>query len=168
MVNERTPTNPAHAYAIAKNFLRQVQSLLCDQHGIVSQWVRCHYVVGDDRRNNSVFKKLLEAEDQGKLVFDFNSGEMLRDFIDVGKLGRQIAIVASQTAVTGIIDCCSGKPVSLRSKVTNFIADRQLKIVPVWGALSARPYDSSATWGDVSRFAEAARSLGLSAYGVAV
>ncbi|THD73151.1 MAG: NAD(P)-dependent oxidoreductase [Bradyrhizobium sp.] len=160
MVNERTATNPAHAYAIAKNFLRQVQKLLCNQRGIVSQWARCHYVVGDDRRTNSVFKKLLEAEDQGKLAFDFNSGEMLRDFIDVGSLGRQIAIVASQTAVAGTIDCCSGKPVSLRSRVTSFIADHQLKIVPMWGNLPARPYDSSAIWGDPSRFAEAARALG--------
>lgn len=160
MVDERTPTNPVHAYAIAKNFLRQVQNLLCGQHGIVSQWARCHYVVGDDRRTQSVFKKLLEAEDLGKLSFDFNSGEMLRDYIDVGSVGRQIAVVASQTAVAGTIDCCSGKPVSLKSKVKDFISDHGLKIVPMWGSLPARPYDSPAIWGDSSRFAEAARALG--------
>lgn len=150
-VTEFTPTNPTNPYGIAKNYLQRVQKLLCEKHGATEQWLRCYYITGDDARNNSIFCKLLEAEAKGQKTFPLNSGELLYDFIDVGELGRIIALVASQKEVTGIINCCSGEPVTLKTMVQKFIAENGLAIEPKWGEFPARVYDSKAMWGDTEK-----------------
>ena len=147
-VTETTPTNPIHAYGVAKNYLQRVQKLLCAEHGATDQWLRCYYITGDDARNNSIFRRMLDAVAEGKTTFPLNSGELLFDFIDVHELGRQIALVSSQKEVTGIINCCSGVPTSLKTMVLRFIAENKLPIEPQWGAFPIRPYDSLAIWGD--------------------
>jgi nucleoside-diphosphate-sugar epimerase len=150
-IKEDTPTNPTTAYGIAKDHLRRVQALVAREEGATSQWLRCFYIMGDDARNNSLFTKLLAAEEAKAETFPMNSGEHLFDFVRVEELGRQIAEVCSQTAVSGVINCCSGEPVSLKTKVLEFIAEHQLRIRPVWGEYPERPYDSKAIWGDVTK-----------------
>ncbi|MEJ5086244.1 MULTISPECIES: NAD-dependent epimerase/dehydratase family protein [Brucella] len=147
-VDELTPTRPMHPYGIAKNYLRQAQAYLCEVHGAINQWTRCYYIWGDDVRNSSIFTKLLEAEASGQETFPLNHGELLYDFINVKDLGEMIARVALQTEVTGIINCSSGEPVSLKTMVLQFIEANNLKIVPVWGEFPIRSYDSRAIWGD--------------------
>jgi nucleoside-diphosphate-sugar epimerase len=150
-VTEFTPTNPSNPYGIAKNYLQRVQKLLCEKHGATEQWLRCYYITGDDARNNSIFRKILEAAAKGQKTFPLNSGELLYDFIDVAELGRLIALVSSQVKVTGIINCCSGEPVTLKTMVQNFIAENKLDIEPKWGEYPTRPYDSKAVWGDTEK-----------------
>jgi nucleoside-diphosphate-sugar epimerase len=160
-ITEYTPTFPQQAYGIAKNHLRLVQELLCREHGAVNQWVRCFYIVGDDANNNSIFKKLLLAEAEGKAEFPLNSGELLFDFIDVAELGEMIADVAAQEEIIGTINCCSGEPVTLKTMVLRFIEEHDLKIKPVWGAFPMRAYDSRAVWGDATKI-RAIRKAGAS------
>ena len=53
-----------------------------------------------------------------------------------------------QDKVNGIINCCSGKPISLAQKVESFIKEHGYKIKLEYGAYPDRPYDSPAVWGD--------------------
>jgi hypothetical protein len=45
--------------------------------------------------------------------------------------------------------------------VLDFIAEHQLRIKPVWGEFPARPYESKAIWGDVTKL-NAARAAAAS------
>jgi len=147
-ISENTTTSPMHAYGIAKNHLRLVQELYCKEFSAVCQWLRCFYIYGDDKLNNSIFAKLLQATQDGKQSFPLNSGELLYDFIHVRDLGAQIAAVSSQTEVVGVINCCSGEPVSLKTMVQRFVKDHALHIELDWGKFPLRSYDSRAIWGD--------------------
>lgn len=158
-VTEFTPTNPINPYGIAKNYLQRVQKLLSDKHGITQQWLRCYYITGDDSKNQSIFGKILAAAALGKKTFPLNSGEFLYDFIDVAELGELIAAVSSQNKVTGIINCSSGKAVSLKTKVQKFIADNKLPMEPHWGEFPERAYDSKAIWGDTEKLNRALAAL---------
>ena len=80
----------------------------------------------------------------------FTSGKNKYDFIKVDELARQIAAVASQDEVTGIINCCSGEPESLADTVAAFIQDNQLSISLDYGRFLDRPYDSRGVWGDAT------------------
>ncbi|MFA5902261.1 MAG: NAD-dependent epimerase/dehydratase family protein, partial [Hyphomicrobium sp.] len=150
-VHEDLPTNPAHPYGTAKDFLRRAQGFYAQEAGAHSQWLRCFYIVGDDRRNNSIFRKLLDAADRKEDTFPLNDGEILFDFIHVAELARQMARVSSQTAVCGIINCCTGKPETLKSRVTSFIKEQGLAIKPEWGAFPLRAYETRGIWGDRKR-----------------
>lgn len=147
-IEEDTPANPKSNYGIAKNTLRQLTTLLASQHEICMQWLRGYYILGDDLKNSSVFTKITQLEQEGAATFPFNSGKNKYDFITVEQLAKQIASVASQEEVTGVINCCSGNPVSLADKVEEFIEEHHFKIRPEYGAFPDRVYDSPGVWGN--------------------
>lgn len=148
-ITAETPTNPLSLYGIAKDALRRsLQIALGDATTL--QWLRAYYIHGDDRNNQSIFTKLLEAADAGKRTFPFTTGKNQFDFIEVDELGRQIAAVVLQDQVTGIINVCSGEPVSLADQVERFIAVNALPINLEYGAFPDRPYDSKVTYGDAT------------------
>jgi dTDP-6-deoxy-L-talose 4-dehydrogenase (NAD+) len=146
-IDADTPTSPTSLYGIAKDALRRASTLLIGESAEYV-WLRCYYILGDDRRNRSIFAKLLEAGDRGETEFPFTTGVSQYDFVDVAELGRQIAVAATTPGVTGVINCGSGRPVALRDRVEAFIRDEGLDIRLVYGAFPDRPYDSPAVWGD--------------------
>ena len=138
-------------YGIAKNALRGAAGLLSNRYDAVFQWIRAYYIVGDDSRGNSIFSKLLQAAEEGKRAFPFTTGKSKYDFINVDDLARQIAAVVSQKEICGIINCCSGTPVSLADRVEQYIKEHHLDIALEYGAYPDRPYDSPAVWGDATK-----------------
>ena len=151
-IDENTPCNPTSMYGIAKDALRRSTFLLAKNYdGVTVQWLRAYYIFGDDRRNNSIFAKLLRAEDEGKAEFPFTSGKNKFDFIPVDMLAKQLAACVMQKEVDGIINCCTGRMVSLAEQVEGFIREKGLKIRLKYGAYPDRPYDSPGVYGDATK-----------------
>ena len=148
MITDNTPCNPLSQYAIAKDSLRRSMMLYCQQKDIVFQWIRGFYILGDDKNNNSIFTKILKAEEKGQELFPFTTGKNKYDFLDIETFSYQIARTITQTKVTGVVNCCSGKPVSLAERVEQFINDNHLKIRLDYGVFPDRPYDSPCIYGD--------------------
>ncbi|MCM3701155.1 NAD(P)-dependent oxidoreductase [Paenibacillus macerans] len=147
-INENTPTNPYSLYGIAKNSLRQALETFIRDKDVVFQWLRAFYIYGDDLKNKSIFSKIIQAEQEGKESFPFTTGENKYDFITVDELARQISLSVLQTEVKGIINCCSGQPVSLKEMVEKFLEKNAFNIKLEYGAFPERPYDSPAIWGN--------------------
>lgn len=153
-IDENTPTNPTSLYGISKNALRQLSFLSASNNNAIMQWVRAYYILGDDTKNNSIFSKLVQAEKEGKDKFPFTTGKNKYDFIDIDDLAKQIACVAMQTKIDGVINCCTGIPVSLADRVEQFIKDNNFNIRLEYGAFPDRAYDSPAVWGDPTKINE--------------
>ena len=147
-IDENTACAPLTYYGIAKNTLRQVSKIICEQNNTIWQWVRAYYITGDETRGNSIFAKITQAVKEGKTTFPLNSGKNLYDFIDIDELAYQIVSVIEQKEIIGIINCCSGKPISLLDKITSFIKEKKYDIKLDIGAFPDRPYDSPGVWGD--------------------
>lgn len=147
-IDENTPCNPLSAYGIAKNALRQSLFLYIKNKNCILQWIRGFYIFGDDLRNHSIFTKLLEANIAGKKTFPFTTGSNKYDFLNVNDLVKQIVAVTEQKEIDGIINCCSGIPVSLANAVESFIKENHLDIKLEYGAFPDRPYDSPCVYGD--------------------
>lgn len=150
-IDENTPCNPLSMYGIAKDSLRRAMMLYCQQNNCILQWLRCYYILGDDKKNNSIFCKLLLAAEEGKKTFPFTTGKNKYDFITVDKVANQLATVVMQNEVNGIINCCTGKPMSLAERVELFIKEHNLDIRLEYGAFPDRPYDSPCEYGDASK-----------------
>ena len=157
-IDEHTPCNPISLYGIAKDALRRSMIQYTQQKGCILQWLRCYYVVGDDKKNHSIFCKLLEAAEEGKRTFPFTSGKNKYDFITVDDLAQMIAAVIMQRNITGIINCCTGKPVSLGER-EQFIKECNLRIELEYGAFPERPYDSPCVYGDTSKISQIINDL---------
>lgn len=150
-ISEDTPCSPASLYGIAKNALREATSRLAARYDATFQWIRAYYIVGDDVHGNSIFSKLYQAAQEGKPTFPFTTGKNKYDFINVDELARQISATVGQDTVTGVINCCTGEPMSLADRVEQYIRDNHLDITLEYGAFPDRPYDSPAVWGDATK-----------------
>lgn len=150
-IDEDTPTNPHSLYGIAKDSLRKALTARLQNDKIDFRWLRAFYITGDDKHSQSVFGKILRSHEEGKRVFPFTSGLNQCDFIDVAELGRQIVAADAQSDVLGVINCCSGKPVTLADRVLRFLAENGIEMDLQYGAFPDRAYDSPRVWGDASK-----------------
>ena len=150
-IDESSRCAPASLYGIAKNALREATRLSAAAHDAVFQWIRAYYIVGDDKFGNSIFSKLLAAAEEGRSTFPFTTGKNKYDFISVDELATQIAAIVDQDAVTGIINACTGRPMTLAERVEGYIAENGLDIALDYGAFPDRPYDSPSVWGDATK-----------------
>lgn len=147
-IDETTPCNPLSQYGIAKNALRQSLLLAAQGKNVNVFWLRAYYILGDDARNSSIFTKILAAAEDGKKEFPFTTGKNKYDFIDVKVLAKMIAMASTQNKYTGIINVCTGIPVSLAERVEEFIEEKKLDIKLKYGCFPERPYDSPLVYGD--------------------
>lgn len=147
-IDENTPCNPLSQYGIAKNALRQsvLQYALNTECKI--HWLRAYYITGDDIKANSIFSKIAKAVLDGKKDFPLNSGKNKYDFIDVDMLAKMIVEASVQDQVNGIINVCTGNPISLGEKVEQYIKEHNYDIELKYGVFPDRQYDSPGVWGD--------------------
>lgn len=147
-IDETTPCYPISSYGIAKDALRRSIQLYAKSHDCILQWIRAYYIVGDDLKSNSIFAKIRTAVLDGKKSFPFTSGKNKYDFIEIEELALQISAVITQKDVSGIINCCSGKPMSLGERVEAFLKENNLDISLEYGVFPDRDYDSPCVYGN--------------------
>lgn len=153
-IKEDTPCNPQSLYGIAKNALRQALQVYLKAHPCIFQWIRGYYIVGNAQAGCSIFSKIAEAVKAGKTSFPFTMGTNQYDFLDYTEFCKQVAAVVSQTEIIGIINCCSGFPMTLKERVEQFIKENNFNIKLEYGAFPDRPYDSKAVWGDNTKITQ--------------
>lgn len=150
-INENTPCKPLSLYGIAKNALRQAVEQLCIANNVKFQWLRGFYIVSNEEYGNSIFSKIVQAENEGKTLFPFTSGKNQYDFIDYDEFCNQVSCVVQYYGIDGIINICSGYPERLSDRVERFIRENDFNIALDYGKYPDRPYDSKAVWGDNDR-----------------
>lgn len=158
MIDENTPCNPISMYGIAKDSLRRSALLIARKYNATLQWLRSFYIYGDDRNNNSIFTKIILAEEEGKKFFPFNSGINQYDFIHISVLAKMIIETSCQTRVNGIINCCTGQPIRLSDMVESFIRENSFSIKLDYGKFPDRPYDSPCIWGNSDKISDIMRN----------
>lgn len=153
-IDENTPCNPLSQYGIAKNALRQSVMLMLENTDCVLHWLRAYYITGDDLKAANIFSKITKAAVEGKTEFPFTTGKNMYDFIDVDELAMMIVAASVQEKVNGIINVCTGKPITLAERVEGFIKEHGFNIKLQYGAFPDRAYDSPGTWGDATKINE--------------
>lgn len=147
-IDDNTPCKPQSLYGISKNALREALALLAKERDIEFQWIRGFYIVGTSANGCSIFAKIVQAAEEGKKEFPFTLGLNQFDFIDYDLFCTQVAAVAEQDEILGIINCCSGRPMPLAQRVEAFIKENGFDIKLLYGQFPDRPYDSKAIWGN--------------------
>ena len=156
-VKDTTPCNPTTPYGVAKNALRQLTEGMCHSNGVKLQWLRGFYLSSSDGRGSSIFAKIVQASREGKSDFPFTSGRNAYDFLDYGEFCDQVVSAITQDDICGVINICSGMPVSLGNYIEKFIKDNNLSINLQYGQFPDRSYDSPAIWGDAEKIREIVR-----------
>ncbi|MCD4743175.1 MAG: NAD(P)-dependent oxidoreductase [Desulfobacteraceae bacterium] len=159
-LKEDLETMPGNPYAIAKDTLRKFLEQLQEKINFEFKWVRLFYMYGEGQSPISILSQLDRALKNGDSVFNMSGGEQLRDYLPIEKVAEYIVKIAMQDRVSGIINCCSGIPVSIRDLVENYLENKQKKIHLNLGHYPYPDYEPMAFWGDDEKLKTA---LGYSA-----
>lgn len=150
-LDEGMATNPVIPYAIAKDSLRRFLQALQQAHPFRLQWARIFYPYGDGQKSNSLLSQLNSVIERGECVFPMSGGEQLRDFLPVEEVAARFVALAETPSFDGIINICSGNPVSVRRFVEEYLVRRNASIRLDLGRYPYPVHEPMAFWGSSKR-----------------
>jgi len=149
-LNESMAVLPSNPYGLAKNTLRLFLQALQKQTPFTLQWARLFYLYGEGQNPNSLLASLDRALDAGEPRFNMSAGEQLRDYMAIEDAAAQLAGLIQRPSFDGVINCCSGRPVSVRTLVEAHIRQRGASIELNLGHYPYSVHEPLAFWGDVT------------------
>ncbi len=150
-LREDMPTLPTNPYGKAKDTLRKKLELLQSEYSFMLKWARLFYMYGKGQNPNSLLSQLNRALINGDAIFNMSGGEQVRDFLPVEKVASNIVKIALQKKITGVINCCSGEPVTVKAFVENYLAQQHKKIVLNLGFYPYPDFEPMLFWGENSK-----------------
>ena len=139
---------PGNAYGQGKDALRRRLEGWKTVHPFLLRWVRLFYMYGRGQNPKSLFSQLDRAIAAGEETFNMSGGEQVRDFLPVEKVAEYICAIALQREITGIINCCSGRPVTVKQLVEEYLSNKQSAITLNLGYYPYPDYEPMRFWGD--------------------
>ena len=146
-LSEDTAPQPVTPYGLAKNTLRLFLEALQREQPFTLQWARLFYLHGAGQNPKSLLASLDRAIDAGDAVFDMSAGDQLRDYLAIEEAAQWLARLLARRDVAGVINCCSGQPVSLRDLVEQRVRQRHSNIALNLGHYPYAAHEPLAFWG---------------------
>ena len=156
-LKEDLETKPDNPYSLAKDCLRKFLEQLQKKIDFDLKWIRLFYMYGKGQNPKSILSQLEAALKRCDKVFNISGGEQLRDYLPVEKVAEYIIKISMQDKVSGIINCCSGKPISIRKLVENYLAEKNKIIELNLGYYPYPDYEPMAFWGDTEKLERVTR-----------
>ena len=150
-LSEELPALPNNPYGYAKDALRRQLEFLRTTIPFNFTWARLFYLYGAGQPETALFSQVKRAASKGDKVFNMSGGEQLRDYLDVETVAKYIAHMAFMGADAGVINVCSGQPISVRSLVESWLKEYDWKLTLNLGHYPYPDYEPMAFWGDRRR-----------------
>ncbi len=150
-LSESLDPKPIVPYSIAKNTLREFVEQMKHNYDFQYKWIRLFYMYGEGQSKNSILEQLKEALNKKAEYFNMSGGEQLRDYLPIEKVAEYIAKISLQNEITGIINCCSGTPISIRRLVEEYLEKNNMNIKLNLGYYPYADYEPMAFWGDSTK-----------------
>jgi dTDP-6-deoxy-L-talose 4-dehydrogenase (NAD+) len=150
-LNEDMDVHPDNSYGVAKHKLRVELEGLKSKYEFSFKWVRLFYMYGKGQNPNSLLSQLEAALERGDEEFNMSGGEQIRDYLPVEIVAKNIVLIALQKSIEGIINNCSGVPVSIRDFVSDYLKSKNKKIKLNLGVHPYPDYEPMRFWGDAGK-----------------
>ena len=147
-LSEKLNTNPTNPYGFAKDCLRKQLEFLKTQYNFKLTWTRLFYLYGDGQSDSSIYPQLKRAIQNSELKFDMSEGKQLRDYLPVEKVAKYLIDLALLKKDIGVVNVCSGVPISVRDLVENWLDENNWGIELNLGFYPYPNYEPMNFWGD--------------------
>ncbi len=146
-LSEDLETKPSNPYAIAKDSLRQRLETLKKQYDFNLTWARLFYIYGDGQSEESIYSQLKTSIQNSEKKFNMSEGEQLRDFLPIEKVSQHLINLAILSKNIGIVNVCSGKPISVQKLVKSWLEENNWSIELNLGYYPYPNYEPMDFWG---------------------
>lgn len=150
-LTEEMETKPVTAYGLAKDTLRKALQLLQKENSFTFQWMRLFYMHGEGQNKNSLVAQLDSAITEQQLVFNMSAGDQLRDYLSIQEVADRFIVALENPQTNGVINCCSGKPISVGDLVKQRCSAKNSNIELNRGYYPYPDYEPLAFWGVPSK-----------------
>ena len=150
-LSEDQETNPNTPYGIAKDNLRNELFELQQRKNFDLTWARIFYPYGEGQSESSLYSQLKNAILSNQ-EFLMGNGRQVLDFIQVEKVASSLLSLLTSCMNLGVVNIGSGKPQTVAAFVQEQILIFQSDLVPSFGSIPDREYESVSFWSDNSRF----------------
>lgn len=147
-LHEDLPTAPVTAYGAAKDELRAHLVKLRQSQPFNLTWARLFYLHGEGQAPASLLPQLEAAIARGDATFNMSGGEQLRDYLPVDEAAGYLVDLALNGRDNGVVNVCSGRPVSVRQLAEGVVASHGSSIGLNLGHFPYPDYEPMAFWGD--------------------
>lgn len=144
---DRIP-RPTVAYAFAKNALREQLEYLAGSIPYQFTWARLFYLYGEGQPTRTIHAQLRAAVERGAPTFPMSAGEQIRDYSPVEVAARDVVALALSGQGHGTVNVCSGRPISVRRLVEQWVAENGWSIDLELGSRAYAGHEPFAFWGD--------------------
>ena len=148
---ETMPVSPSNPYALAKNTLRCFLDEYKKTEPFHFKWLRLFYMYGKGQSPSSILSQLETALQKGETTFNMSKGDQLRDYLPIEQVAKNIVNTSLQNNITGVINSCSGTPISIRELVENYLEQKQKNIHLNFGYYPYPDYEPRNFWGDAGQ-----------------
>nr|WP_314861104.1 NAD(P)-dependent oxidoreductase [uncultured Undibacterium sp.] len=150
-LSEDIKPQPDNSYGYAKDGLRQQLEFLKSIKSFNLTWARLFYMYGDGQPLTSLYPMLKNAVLNGEKKFNMSGGEQLRDYLPVEVAAGYLVRLALARRDFGIVNVCSGTPISVRKLVEQWIDENKWGISNNFGYYPYPSYEPMAFWGNRNR-----------------
>jgi len=150
-LSEDQIATPSNFYAVAKDSLRKFIELHKEKYDLSFKWIRLFYMYGEGQNPKSLIPQLKEAIRTKSASFKMSGGEQIRDYLHISEVSEYLSRIALQNDVDGIINCCSGKPITVRKFIENYMMTQGMDIKLELGFYPYTDYEPFAFWGDCTK-----------------
>ena len=161
---EDIETRPVTNYGLAKDTLRKFLQYLQNKYRFDFKWLRIFYPFGIGQPAKTLYSQMTNAISANSKEFNMSKGEQIRDFLPVEKMAEYIVSVALQNESKGIINCCSGRPISVRYFVEKFFEHHNYPIKLNLGYYPYPEHEPFAFWGDTGKLIKIIGEKGIQTY----
>jgi nucleoside-diphosphate-sugar epimerase len=147
-LREDLKTQPSNSYGFAKDVLRSQLELLQGSIPFSLTWARLFYLYGNGQPASSIWPQLKAAVKQEQPSFAMSGGEQIRDYMPIEKVAGILVNLSGKKKNPGIINVCSGEPISIRRLVETWIKENNWQIKLDLGHYPYPDYEPMAFWGD--------------------
>jgi nucleoside-diphosphate-sugar epimerase len=147
-LNENLETRPNNPYGFAKDTLRRQLEYLQQIKPFNLTWTRLFYMYGEGQSPKALFTQLKNAIEKKEKVFNMSGGEQLRDYLPVSEVARYLVTLAMTEQNNGMVNVCSGTPISVRKLVEGWLEDNGWSIKLNFGHYDYPDYEPFAFWGN--------------------
>ncbi|SEH04193.1 NAD-dependent epimerase/dehydratase family protein [Candidatus Venteria ishoeyi] len=147
VLTENLHTQPDNPYGYAKDALYKQLAFLKQKYDFKLTWLRLFYLHGQDQAPNTLYSQLRKVEAEKQAVFNMSGGEQLRDYLAVDEAAQYISQLIGKNKDMGIVNICSGQPVSVRRLVETWLVENNWDIRLNLGYYPYPDYEPMAFWG---------------------
>lgn len=163
-LREEAVPNPNTFYGLSKYSLLKALELYQKKRPFMLKWVRLFNTFGAGTQENTLLAQLRSAIECGQSAFNMSGGEQVRDFLPVDAAADYLVKICLQDEIDGVINCCSGKPKTVKAFVEEYLTENNLSIKLNLGYYPYRDYEPMAIWGNNEKLRKILTRIAINAH----